>query len=73
MQLALSLEIGAGQARRQFLEKILFDVIGAMGFGNEPTFHGWLLMGRAEHLGARQRLPAAFPFFRASVVKCDFD
>jgi hypothetical protein len=70
MVLTLFLKIRTGQAGRQLLEKILFNLVGAMGLGNEPAFHGWLSMGRAEHLGARQRFPAGL-LFRAAVVKGD--
>ena len=72
MPFTLFLEIRTGQAGRQFLEKILFDVVGAMGFRNEPTFHGRLPMGRTEHLGARQRFPTGL-LCCASVFKRDFD
>jgi hypothetical protein len=73
MLLTLLFEIRTGQAGRQLLEKIPFDLIGAMGFGNEPTIHGRLAVRRAEYFGAGQRLPAVFPVGRAPAVKLDFD
>ena len=73
MPFALFFEIRTGQARRQLLEKILFDLIGAMGFGNEPTLHGRPAVGRAKYSSARQRLPAIYPVGGAGAVKFDFD
>jgi len=73
MPLALFFEIRTGQATRQLLEKILFDLIGAMGLGNEPAIHGRPAVRRAEYFSARQRLPAFCPTGRAAAVRLDFD
>jgi hypothetical protein len=72
MPFALFFEIRTGQTGRQLLKKILFDLIGAMGFRNEPTIHRWLAVGRAEYLSACQRLPAVYPVGRAGPVKFYF-
>ena len=73
MTLALLFKIGARQAAGQFEKKILFDEVGAMGFGYQPAVHGRLAMRRAQHFGTGQGLPAALAAFRSPVIKCYLD
>ena len=57
MLFTFDLEIGAVQAVGQFLEKIFFKEIPAVGFGNQPTVITFLFMGRAQDVAAGQQLP----------------
>jgi len=48
---ALFLKIAAGDARGYFLKKIVFNIVGTMGFGNQPAFYRWFPMSRAQYFG----------------------
>jgi hypothetical protein len=49
MSLTLFFKVGTGQTGSQFLKKILFNEIGAMGPGSQPAFSMMISVGRAEH------------------------
>jgi hypothetical protein len=51
VQFALFLKIAAGDAGGYFLKKIVFNIIGTMGFRNQPAFYRWFPMRRAQHFG----------------------
>jgi hypothetical protein len=51
VQFALFLKIAAGYARGYFLKKIVFNIIGTMGFGNQPAFYRLYPMRRTQHFG----------------------
>jgi hypothetical protein len=51
VQFTLFFKKAAGDAGGYFLEKIVFNIIGTMGFGNQPAFHRRFPMSRAQHFG----------------------